>query len=456
MRNPADLLRALLAFDTTNPPGNETACVRWIDGLLTSAGLETVLLGDKPERLNLVTRLEGRGQGPGLLVHGHVDVVPTAGQPWSVPPFDGVLQDGVLWGRGALDMKGSVAMILAAVLRMRQEGVRPPGDVVVAIVGDEEAGSDHGAGFLVREHPDLFRDVRYAVGEGGGQSVEVGGRRLYPVAIAEKRVCWMRVRLEGQGGHGSSPVFGGAMSRLRALLEALDSRWLPVHITEAARRQVTAIAGAAGPPLSNQLLELLDPERTDAALKGLGPLARRLGPILHHTVSVTRLHASDKVNVIPSEITVELDGRILPGYSARDLVAEVEERLEGIPHQLEVMRTEPPGNGASPDLAGYDVLASLLRELDPDGTPIPSVMAGFTDGCQFSKLGMQNYGCFPCRLPTGFQGEGLVHAADERIPISALDFGAEGVYQILTRFGSAIQHGDATRRLPDAQEDDSR
>ncbi|MBO0702847.1 MAG: M20/M25/M40 family metallo-hydrolase [Candidatus Dormibacteraeota bacterium] len=438
MRDPTEILRTLLTFDTTNPPGNESGCIRWVDGLLQSVGLGTVLLGDNPERLNVVTRLQGRGEAPGLLVHGHVDVVPTAGQPWSVPPFGAVVQDGALWGRGALDMKGSVATILAAIVRMREEGVRPPGDVVVAVVADEEAGSDHGAGFLVREHPHLFRGVRYAIGEGGGQSVELDGRRLYPIAIAEKRVCWMRVRLEGQGGHGSSPVFGGAMSRLGALLEALDSRWLPVHITEAARQQVTAMANAAGDPLSSRLRRLLEPARTDATLAELGTLARRLGPVLHHTVSVTRVHASDKVNVIPSEITVELDGRLLPGYSARDLVAEVEERLEGIPHQLEVMRTEPPGNGASPDLAGYEVLAALLRELDPEGIPIPSVTAGFTDGCQFSKLGVRNYGCLPARLPDGFQGEGLVHAADERIPISALDFGAEAVYRILTRFGSTI------------------
>ncbi|MBO0707475.1 MAG: M20/M25/M40 family metallo-hydrolase [Candidatus Dormibacteraeota bacterium] len=437
-RNPADILRALLAFDTTNPPGNETACIRWVDRLLRGAGLETVLAGDNPERLNLVTRLQGRGEGPALLVHGHVDVVSTEGQPWSVPPFDAVLRDGVLWGRGALDMKGSVAMILAAVLRMQQAGARPPGDVVVAIVADEEAGSDHGAGFLVNEHPHLFGGVRYAIGEGGGQSVEVGGRRLYQIAIAEKRVCWMRVRLTGNGGHGSSPVFGGAMSRLRALLEALDSRWLPVHITEATRQQVTAMAAAAGGPLSKQLLALLDPRRTDATLAELGPLARRLGPLLHHTVSVTRIHASDKVNVIPSEITVELDGRLLPGHLAPDLVAEVEERLEGVPHELEVVRTEPPGNGASPDLTGYEVLAGLLRELDPEGTPVPSVTAGFTDGCQFSKLGIQNYGCLPARFPADFQGDGLVHAADERIPVSALDFGAEGLYRILTRFASAI------------------
>ncbi|MFZ0216377.1 MAG: M20/M25/M40 family metallo-hydrolase [Candidatus Dormiibacterota bacterium] len=432
MTSPAEILQTLLRFDTTNPPGSETECVRWVDRLLRDAGLPTTLVGAVPERQNLVTRLPGSGEGPTVLVHGHVDVVPTKGQPWTVPPFEGRLQDGFLWGRGALDMKGSVAVILSTVLRLQREGVRPPGDLVVAITADEEAGSDFGAGYLVREHPELLQGVTYALGEGGGQSAEIAGRRLYPIAIAEKRVCWMRATLRGPAGHGSSPVFGGSMSRLRRLLEALDSRWLPVHVTEPTRRQLEAMAAALPDPLATQLRRLLDPAETDDVLAEIGEPARRLGPILHHTVSATMLRASEKVNVIPSEITVDLDGRLLPGYASSALLAELEERLAGVEVELEVTRTEEPGAAASAE--GFDVLAGILRELDPDGTPIPSVMGGFTDGCQFSKLGIQNYGCLPARFPSGFRGDGLVHAADERVPVEALDFGAEALYRILTRF----------------------
>ena len=430
--SPAEILQTLIRFDTTNPPGNEAECVRWVDQVLRGAGLDTTLVGAVPARQNLVTRVAGRGEAPALLVHGHVDVVPTRGQPWSVPPFEGRIVDGVLWGRGALDMKGAVAVILATVLRLQREGVRPPGDLVVAITADEEAGSDYGAGYLVREHPELLHGVAHAVGEGGGQSAEIAGRRLYPIAIAEKRVCWMRATVRGPAGHGSSPVFGGAMAKLRQLLEALDSRWLPVHVTEPARLQVEATAGALPDPPASQLRCLLDPAATDSTLVELGDEGRRFGPILHHTVSATMLRGSEKVNVIPSEVLVDLDGRLLPGYRSSDLLGELEQRLAGVEVDLEVMRTEEPGKPAS--MEGWERLAAVLRELDPEGTPVPSVTAGFTDGCQFSKLGIQNYGCLPARFPAGFLGERLVHAADERIPVSALDFGAEALHRIVTRF----------------------
>lgn len=429
--SPADLLQSLLRFDTTNPPGNEADCVAWVDRLLRDAGLTPTVVARTPERPNLVARLEGRGAAPPLLVHGHVDVVPTTGQPWSVPPFEGRAQDGEIWGRGALDMKGGVANLLWAALRLRAEGVRPPGDVVLAVLSDEEAGSDYGARFVVERHPELLDGVRFAIGEGGGQSSELAGRRIYPVAVAEKRVCWMHAVLAGPGGHGSSPVFGGAVAELRRLLDGLDSRWLPVHVTPVAELEVEAMAATVPEPLSGQLRALLDPARTDATLAELGDLARRLGPILHNTVSVTGLRGSDKVNVIPSEVHVDLDGRLLPGFAAPDLVAEVR-AAAGDSFELEVVRTEAPG-GVDPDLTGYHQLAEVLTELDPEGTPVPTVVAGFTDGCQFAKLGIQNYGCLPAKLPAGFRTDRYVHAADERIPVEALEFGAEAVYRILQR-----------------------
>jgi acetylornithine deacetylase/succinyl-diaminopimelate desuccinylase-like protein len=432
--SPAELLQSLLRFDTTNPPGNEAACVAWVDGLLRDAGLTPTVVGQVPERPNLVVRLEGRGAAPPLLVHGHVDVVPATSQQWSVPPFEGRAQDGEIWGRGALDMKGGVANLLSAVLRLQAEGVRPPGDVVLAVLADEEAGSDYGARFVVERHPELLEGVRFSIGEGGGQSSELAGRRLYPVAVAEKRVCWMHAVLAGPGGHGSSPVFGGAIAGLRRLLDGLDSRWLPVHVTPVARLEVEAMAAAVPEPLSGQLRGLLDPERTDATLAELGNLSRRLGPILHNTVSVTGLRGSDKVNVIPTEVHVDLDGRLLPGFAASDLEAELR-AAAGEGFELEVARTEPPGR-LDPDLGGFERLAEVLRELDPKGTPVPAVVAGFTDGCQFAKLGIQNYGCLPARLPSGFRSDRYVHAADERIPVDALEFGAEAMYRILQRFGS--------------------
>jgi acetylornithine deacetylase/succinyl-diaminopimelate desuccinylase-like protein len=428
---PAELLQTLIRFDTTNPPGDEAECVRWVDGRLRDAGFDTTLLALTPSRPNLVTRLEGRGEAPPLLVHGHVDVVPTAGQEWKQPPFSGNLVDGEIWGRGALDMKGGVTMLISALLRLKREGVRPPGDVILAVLSDEEAGSDHGAGFLAERHAELFQGVRYAIGEGGGTSTELDGRRVYQVAVGEKRVCWMRARLRGPGGHGSSPIFDGAMGDLKRLLD-LHGRWLPVHVTPITQRQIETMADGLGDPLATTLRTLLDPARTDATLDQLGDLRRPLGALLHNTVSVTMLRGSGKVNVIPSEIEVGLDGRLLPGFSDDDMLGEIRAVVgDGI--EIEVERLGPPSR-PEPDMSGYDTLAGIIRELDPEALPIPGLVAGFTDVCQFAKLGIQGYGFLPCRFPAGFKSAPLVHAADERMPVEALEFGVEAITRLLTRF----------------------
>jgi acetylornithine deacetylase/succinyl-diaminopimelate desuccinylase-like protein len=428
---PAQLLQTLIRFDTTNPPGDEAECVRWIDGLLKDAGFETRLLALTPSRPNLVTRLAGRGEAPPLLVHGHVDVVPTAGQSWAHPPFSGDAVDGEIWGRGALDMKGGVTMLLSALLRLKREGVRPPGDVILAVLSDEEAGSDFGARFLAERHAELFEGVVYAIGEGGGPSTEIEGRRVYQIAVDEKRVCWMRATLRGPGGHGSSPIFGGAMADLKRLLQ-LHGRWLPVHVTPAVRRFVEALADGLGEPVAPRLRRALAPEQTDRALEDLGDLRRPLGALLHNTVSVTTLRAGDKVNVIPSEIQVGLDGRLLPGFTADDMLAEIRAVVgDGI--DIAVERTEPPGR-EEPDMRGFETLASIVRELDPDGLPVPGLVAGFTDVRQFAKLGIQGYGFLPMRLPAGFKSAPLVHAADERVPVESLEWGVEAITRLLRRF----------------------
>src|ERR671917_1957852 len=189
---PAELLQRLIRFNTTNPPGNERECVEWIDELLREGGFETQILAKDPERPNLLARLKGRDQAPALLLYGHVDVVPVEGQSWRHPPFEGKNVDGLVWGRGALDMKGGVAMMLAAFLRAKAEGLAPPGDVLLLVLSDEESGGDYGAKYLVEEHARLFDGVRYALGEFGGFSLYVGRRRFYPIQVAEKQLCFLR------------------------------------------------------------------------------------------------------------------------------------------------------------------------------------------------------------------------------------------------------------------------
>ncbi len=285
--HPSQLLQNLIRFNTTNPPGNEAECVRYIGGLLTQAGFETTVLAKDPDRPNLLARLKGLGTAPPLLLYGHVDVVTTANQNWTQPPFEGKIAGGYIWGRGALDMKSGVAMILGALLRAKADGLTTTGDVILAILCDEEAGGDYGANYLVEKHPEQFRGVRYAIGEFGGFSFYIGRQKFYPVQVAEKQFCWMRATLHGPGGHGSLPVHGGAMAKLARLLQDLDHHPLPVHITPAVRQMIKALTPSLPFPSRLVLGRLLNPGLTDRVLKIMGARGQLFAPLFHNTVSAT-------------------------------------------------------------------------------------------------------------------------------------------------------------------------
>src|SRR5438067_5234015 len=260
-----ELARDLIRLDTTNPPGNEHIAADALESVLRSAGVETQRFDSTPGRTNLVARVKGRGEAPPLLLQGHLDVVTTVGQAWSHPPFAAEIAGGFLWGRGALDMKGGVAMIVTAALRALGAG-GAPGDLVLALVADEEAGGIHGASWLVDEHPELFAGVKHAIGEGGGEAQHLGGRTFYPVMVCEKRGCQMVARLRGPGGHGSIPMRGGAMARLAEMITRLDSSSLPVHITTPVRMELEGMRDALDGPLKALLGSMLDPELVDETL----------------------------------------------------------------------------------------------------------------------------------------------------------------------------------------------
>src|SRR5437588_632550 len=242
---PAGLLRDLIRFDTTNPPGDEGPCLAHLRALFDAHGVSTAMLAASPERPNLVVRVPGRGEAPPLLLQGHVDVVTTAGQAWRRPPFGADLVDGWVWGRGALDMKGGVAMMTVALLRCLELGRPPAGDVVLCCLADEEAGGALGASFLVDRHPDRFAGIRHGVGEGGATTQHIAGRPFYPIMVAEKRACRLRVTLRGPGGHASRIHRGGTMASLGGLLLALDRSRLPIHVTPVVSEYVQGVAGVS-------------------------------------------------------------------------------------------------------------------------------------------------------------------------------------------------------------------
>ncbi|MGH3440804.1 MAG: M20/M25/M40 family metallo-hydrolase [Nitriliruptorales bacterium] len=431
--DPVELLRALLRFDTSNPRGNERQCLEFVADILRESGVEPRFLARDDDRPNLVARLPGRGDSPPLLLYGHVDVVPANPSEWSHPPFAGELVGGEVWGRGALDMKGGVAMLVAVVARAAREGLKPAGDLILALAADEETGSELGAKYLVEEQAELFDGVRYALSEIGGFTEWVGSRRLYPIQVAEKQRCLIRATIRGAGGHPSTIVRGTAAHKLGRLLTTLEKRRLPVHVTPVVREMLQAMAGAL--PIHERLglRGVTVPALTDRLLDLFGKQAQSLDPLLHNTVTPTVVHGgrSTSTNVIPTEITVELDGRVLPGQTPHDLVRELDALFAGVA-EFELVEAEPPGR-AQADLTLYPVLAEIIREHDSGGAPMPTLVPGYTDARYFASLGIQTYGFLPMRLPQHIT-TALIHAPDERVPAEAIEFGAECVYAAIRRY----------------------
>jgi acetylornithine deacetylase/succinyl-diaminopimelate desuccinylase-like protein len=431
-QRPVELLQNLIRFDTTNPPGKEGECIAYIYDLLKEVGFRPTVLAKQANRPNLITRLQGRGEAPPLLLYGHVDVVTTAHQQWTYPPFEGKIVDGYIWGRGALDMKSGVAMMLAAFLRAKVEGFEPAGEIVFSVMSDEEALGEFGVKFLVEEHPDQFDGIQFALGEFGGISMVLAGKKFYPIQVAEKQVCWMKMKIAGPAGHGSRIMRGGAMAQLGGILQKLDRARLPIHITDCSRMMIEGIASELSFPANFFLRLMLQPMFSRRILGFLGPAGANMEPLLSNTVNATIVRGGEKVNVIPSEIELQLDGRLLPGYRPEDMMAELK-AIIGDEVEIGVETYEPME--AEPDMGWFEPLAEILREGDPEGVPIPMILPGVTDGRYLSKLGIQTYGFTPMKLPRDFAFFDVIHGADERIPVEAVEFGTEAIYKAIQRYG---------------------
>jgi acetylornithine deacetylase/succinyl-diaminopimelate desuccinylase-like protein len=425
--SPGELAQQLIRFDTAAPGGRERELIGWLAPQLEAAGLDVRVLARDPERPNIVARLRGRGEAPPLLLHGHVDVVPVTGQKWSVDPFAGTIEDGVLWGRGALDMKGGVAMLLSAVLRAA-EGPPPAGHIILCVLSDEEQGGSFGALFLVEEHAELFDDVRHAIGEFGGFSFPMIGMRVYPIQVAEKQRAVVRLLAEGDAGHGALGGPGSAVTALAHSTRRIGKTGLPVHITPVAGKMLDEMADAVGTPLGGVVRALGNERISGTALRALGERGEAIAPMLRNTATVTHLAAGDRevINVVPARAEASLDCRVLPGYGPDDLLAELRPLLAaGVRAEVDLFEQADP----AVDWSLYPLLARLLGEADPTGHPVPMLLAGVTDGRHFSRLGIQHHGFLPMQLPPELGFQSLLHAADERVPVAALDFGTA----ILTR-----------------------
>jgi acetylornithine deacetylase/succinyl-diaminopimelate desuccinylase-like protein len=407
----------LIRFDTSNygagDSRGERAAAEWVAEQLAGCGYDPQVYESEPLRASTVVRIPGADpSAPALLVHGHLDVVPAAAADWTFDPFAGDLHEGCVRGRGALDMKDMDAMMLAVARGLARDGVRPPRDIVLAFVADEEDTGKYGAGFLAAEHPELFEGVASAIGEsGGGLNRLPDGSRLYAVATGERGSAWMTLTARGSAGHGSRTVADNAVTTLARTLVALaDIEW-PVQVIPT----VQALLDGVGV----QLGVTIDPH-DPASLEALGEARALVDRTLANSLNPTMLGAGYKVNVIPSEATAHVDGRILPGL-ADEFFAAVDARLPDSVTRTFDSYAAPVGS--SHESAEFAAMAAALRVHDPGGLVLPFVMGGGTDAKAFSSLGIECYGFAPSRLPPGFPSDRMVHGIDEQVPVDSLHFG---------------------------------
>ncbi|MFC2045670.1 M20/M25/M40 family metallo-hydrolase [Chloroflexota bacterium] len=430
-QRPVELLQDLIRFNTTNPPGNEKECINYINYLLNSFGIETTIIAKNPARPNLIARLTGSSKSAPLLLYGHVDVVTTQNQIWQHPPFEGKVVDGYVWGRGALDMKGGVAMMLAAFLRAKAEGITLPGDVVLTIVSDEEGGGNYGTKYLIEHHKALFDGIRYAISEFGGCTFYIGQKRFYPIMVAEKQPCMIVASVVGEGGYPSLAIQDGAMAKLGWLLQRLEQKRTPLHVTDIVRQTIITVAESIPFPSNLIIRQLLNPIFSGRVLRLLGKKGEVFEPMLHNSVNATAIRGADSIFMLPERIVLTLACMLLPGYSPDDMISELRQII-GDDIKLKVIHYE--GVPAKTDLSLINTLAGILRESDPDGVPVPILLPTTTDCRFFRRIGIQTYGFLPMNLPPDFNFWQTAHAADERIPVDALNFGADAIYKLLQRF----------------------
>ncbi|MFJ4632002.1 M20/M25/M40 family metallo-hydrolase [Streptomyces sp. NPDC088847] len=420
-----DLCRELIRIDTSNygdhsGPGERKAA-EYVAEQLAEVGLEPKIFESHPGRASTVARIEGTDPSrPALLIHGHLDVVPANAVDWTHHPFSGEVADGCVWGRGAVDMKDMDAMTLAVVRDRLRSGRRPPRDIVVAFLADEEAGGTYGARHLVDNHRELFDGVTEGISEVGGFSFTVSEeRRLYLIQTAEKGMHWMKLTVAGTAGHGSMIHRDNAITELSEAVARVGRHKFPVRVTKTTRAFLDELGDALGTPL--------DPEDMEATLARLGGIAKLIGATLSNTANPTQLNAGYKVNVIPGEATANVDGRFLPGHE-EEFLADLD-RILGPKVKREDVHSDKALETSFDGPLVEAMQASLLAE-DPTAKAVPYMLSGGTDAKSFDDLGIRGFGFAPLKLPPELDFAGMFHGVDERVPVDGLKFGV----RVLDRF----------------------
>ncbi|WP_422933061.1 M20/M25/M40 family metallo-hydrolase [Sinomonas sp. P47F7] len=418
----------LIRFDTSNfgdgsGPG-ERAAAEYTAGLLEEVGLSAEIFESAPGRASVVARVEGTDPAASaLVIHGHLDVVPAQKDDWSVDPFAAELKDGLIWGRGAVDMKDMDAMVLSVVRELQRSGARPKRDLVIAMFADEEAGGAYGARWAVDHRPELFDGAKEAISEVGGFSAEIGGRRTYMLQTAEKGLSWLKLTASGRAGHGSQTNPDNAVTRLARAVSRIGEHEWPIELTDTTKRFLDGVTELTGVEFDRDNPEIL--------LKELGTFARFVGATLQNTSNPTILRAGYKENVIPGSAEARIDVRTLPGQD--ELVLEKIKELAGegvdfayVHHDVAL---ETPFEGAL-----VESMVGALQAEDPGAHVLPYTLSGGTDNKSLSLLGITGYGFAPLRLPAELDFAGMFHGVDERVPADSLQFGARVLRRLLTTY----------------------
>ncbi len=402
--------------------GDEKAAAEYVAAQMKEVGIESKIYESAPNRCSVVARIEGKDKSrPGLVVNGHLDVVPANAVDWSVDPFSGAIKDGCIWGRGAVDMKNMDAMILAVIRLWARHNYQPERSIVIVFFGDEEAGGIYGSRWMAENHPEVFAGCSETISEVGGFSLTLlSGKRVYAIEASQKGIEWMKITAEGVAGHGSMVNNANAVTRLTEAIAKIGNYTWPQRITKTSDLFFQKISEISGKPYDRNNLQPLIDE--------VGPMGKMIGATLCNTTNPTMLEAGYKANVIPQSASAVVDGRTLPGYekelldTVKSLVGEhvkVESLVSDIP--LEVEFGGPL----------VDAMIAAIKSEDPDGIPIPYLLSGGTDNKALAKLGIVGYGFSPLKLPPDLDFTGLFHGIDERVPIDSLQFGARTLFHFL-------------------------
>jgi acetylornithine deacetylase/succinyl-diaminopimelate desuccinylase-like protein len=435
-----NVLSDLIRINTTNPPGNETEAAKYLADNLEKEGFKCELFESAHGRGDIVTRLKGGAEKPSLLLLSHLDVVAANKKEWSVDPFTGIVKDGFVWGRGALDMKSMTAMEVMVMKLLKRNDVKLKGDITLAATADEEKGGEQGAGWLVRNHPEKVR-ADYVINEGGGLAIPIDGKNVYTIQAAEKGILWFKVTAKGRPGHGSVPgAADNAILRMNRVVEKLGNYRSKISLVATVEQFLNEIAKENKTAQQALMLLLQNPATGDQILDMLAKkdkaMTEEIRAMLRMTIAPTIIHGGVKENIIPSECEAVFDCRILPGQTLTDAMNEIKGLLKDELEKLEfetIEANEPSESATTTPL--YEQIVKVMKEFEPSCSLAPILLTGGTDSRFFRKIGSVCYGFQPMRadLPYG-EILKMIHGIDERISIENLVFGTSVLYDLVERF----------------------